>query len=185
MTTLAVVLAAGEGSRFTDETPKLLAQLHGRPLIAWAAGAALDAGLAEVVVVQGAVDLATAVPAGVQLIDNPRWREGQATSLAAAVAHAEQAGHDAIVVALGDQPGIEPAAWRAVASATAPIAVATYDGRPGHPVRLHRDVWPLLPATGDEGARALLRERPDLTSAVPCSGQPGDVDTVEDLERWS
>jgi nicotine blue oxidoreductase len=185
VTTLAVVLAAGEGSRFTDNSPKLLAPLRGRPLIAWATAAALEADLAGVVVVQGAVDLATAVPAGVELIDNPRWREGQATSLAAAVAHAEQAGHDAIVVALGDQPGIEAAAWRAVAAAMTPIAVATYAGQPGHPVRLHRDVWPLLPVAGDEGARALLRERPDLTSAVPCSGQPDDVDTVEDLERWS
>jgi molybdenum cofactor cytidylyltransferase/nicotine blue oxidoreductase len=46
-------------------------------------------------------------------------------------------------------------------------------------------MWPLLPSLGDEGARSLLWERNDLVVRVPCAGDPADVDTVEDLERWS
>lgn len=181
MTTLGVVLAAGAGSRFGG--PKLLADFRGRPLVAWAVDAALDAGLDEVAVVTGGQELP--LPEGVTELPNPRWAEGQATSLRVAVAHASAAGHDALLVGLGDSPLVGADAWRAVASAEGPVVTAEYDGERRPPVRLAREVWPLLPADGDEGARALMRARPDLVTAVPCAGNPVDVDTQGDLERWS
>lgn len=186
MTTAAVVLAAGGGSRFGGDGHKLLAPLRGRPLVAWAVEAAVVAGLDEVVVVTGAVPLDEVMPPGVTLVHNPHWAEGMATSVAVGVHVAEARGHDAVVVGLGDQPFVPAEAWQAVAAATgAAIAVATYEGRRGNPVRLAREVWALLPTDGDEGARALMRSRPDLVQAVPCHGEPADVDTVEDLTRWS
>ena len=185
MTTAAVVLAAGAGSRFAGPTHKLLAPFRGRPLVAWAIGSAVADGLDETVVVTGAVDPAGLLPAGATVVRNERWAEGQATSVRAAVAAAARSGHDAVVVGLGDQPLVLPSAWRAVAADDHPIAVATYAGRRANPVRLAAAVWPLLPATGDEGARAVMRREPGLVGEVACDGAGSDVDTMEDLRRWS
>jgi len=187
---LAVVLAAGGGSRFAGPGHKLLAERDGRSVVEHAVAAAREA-LGEVLVVTGAVHLPSAVTAmpGVRVVHNARWADGQATSLATAIELAKGDGTvddaiDAVVVGLGDQPDITPGSWRRVAASTAPIAIATYDGRRRNPVRLHRSIWRLLPTTGDEGARALTRLRADLVEEVPCSGSPGDIDTLEDLLRW-
>jgi molybdenum cofactor cytidylyltransferase len=183
---LAVVLAAGGGSRFAGPVHKLLAEREGRSVVEHAVAAARDA-IGKVLVVTGAVQLPSAVTAmpGVRMVHNPRWPDGQATSLATAIELAEvDDAIDAVVVGLGDQPDIKPESWRRVAASTAPIAIATYDGRRRNPVRLHRSIWRLLPTTGDEGARALTRLRADLVEEVPCSGSPGDIDTLEDLLRW-
>ena len=183
MTTLAAVLAAGDGSRFGG--PKLRVDLRGRPLVTWALDAALAAGLDETVVITGGEDLSDLVPVGVTVLDNPDWADGQATSVQVAVRHAEAGGHDAVVIGLGDSPMVPPAAWRAVAAVEAPLVTAEFAGDRRPPVRLAREVWPLLPTEGDEGARGLLRGRPDLVTAVPCAGDPRDVDTEGDLEQWS
>jgi CTP:molybdopterin cytidylyltransferase MocA len=180
MSTAAIVLAAGGGSRFTGEGHKLLCPFRGRPLVAWVLEAAdvLD----ELIVVVGAVELPA--PPGARIVRNDRWADGQGTSLAVGIAAA--GGHDAVVVGLGDQPLIPAHAWRLVAAATStPIAVATYGTRRRNPVRLAAEVWPLLPVDGDAGARAVLRDHPDLVTPVLCPGEPIDIDTQEDLIRWS
>lgn len=186
MTVAAVVLAAGGGSRFQGDAHKLLVELRGRPLVSWAVEAALGGGLDEVVVVTGAVDLTGVLAAGVTVLRNDRWSDGIGSSLGVAIAAAEGAGHDAVVVGLGDQPFITAEAWRVVGRSTAaPIVAATYDGKRRNPVRLAAEVWPLLDTTADEGARSLMRRRPDLVGEVACPGTPADVDTLEDLAQWS
>jgi molybdenum cofactor cytidylyltransferase len=176
-----VVLAAGGASRFTGATHKLLAPFRGRPLVQWAIDAASSAGLDDLVVVTGAV----AIETDAATVHNPLWADGMATSVQVAVDHARRAGHDAVVVGLGDQPLVPPEAWRAVAAAPSPLAVATFAGDRRPPVRIGSAVWPLLPVSGDEGARVLMRERPDLVTEVACDGQAADIDTTEDLARWS
>ena len=183
----AAVLAAGGSSRFGAE-PKQLASFRGRPLLTWSVEAAIDAAVFDIVfVVGGAVDLSEAMPAGALLLANPDWAEGQATSLATAVHAARVGGFDAVVVGLGDQPFVGPEAWVAVATATGPepIVAASYEGRRGNPVRLDSEVWDELPTSGDEGARRLMARRPELVGEVACPGNAADIDTQEELDRWS
>jgi molybdenum cofactor cytidylyltransferase len=181
--TAAVVLAAGAGTRFTGPTHKLDAELGGRPLVRHAIDAAVDAGIGPVIVVT-AGHVTTPLPPSVVVVTNESWHQGQMSSLRLGIATAAAGGAHSVVVGLGDQPFVPADAWRAVAAADAPIAVATYAGRRGHPVRLQESVWDLLPTGGDEGARSLMRLRPDLVIEVPCQGSPTDVDTLEDLRRW-
>lgn len=190
MSMAAVVLAAGSGSRFAASGgagPKQLATVRGVALVDHVLATVVSAGFDEVLLLSGSTDLADRAGPDVVVLHNPEWAAGIASSLHVALAHARRVGHDAVVVGLADQPGVSVDAWRAVAAVPidAPIAVATYAGRRGNPVRLAAPIWDLLPTGGDEGARALMRERPDLVREVPCTGEPWDVDTVEDLNRWS
>jgi CTP:molybdopterin cytidylyltransferase MocA len=191
MTTAAIVLAAGGGSRFREsggEGHKLLAPYLGRTVVEWSIEAAAAAQLDATYVVRGAVHLPVPPLAGdrVRFVRNDRWREGISTSLQAGVARARRDGHAAVVVGLGDQPLVLAEAWRLVARENrTPLAVATYQGVRGNPVRLSTLVWPLLPRVGDEGARVVMRRRPDLVTEVPCPGRSADIDTVDDLHEWS
>lgn len=179
---IAVLLAAGGGTRFHGGTHKLLAPLRGRLVYEWAVEHALAADH-DVWLVTGRATLAPI--AGVRFLPNLRWADGMATSLQRAVTEALELEIPAITVGLADQPFVTPTAWRAVTESTSPIAVATYQGLRGNPVKLAAEVWPLLPTEGDEGARSLLRLRPDLVHEVPCDGSSADIDTLEDLARWN
>lgn len=189
MTIAAAVLAAGEGSRFDGPTHKLLAPFRGRPLVQWAVEAADRAGFNQLFVIHGAVDLRETVAELVDdratLVDNPAWADGQATSLRAAIDAAKAAGHRAVVVGLGDQPLVPASAWRSVGAAAGPIVTATFDGDRRPPVKFESSVWDEVPIAGDEGARPLLKQRPELVSELPCTGNAVDIDTLEDLRRWS
>jgi molybdenum cofactor cytidylyltransferase len=191
VTVAAIVLAAGGGSRFTasgGDGHKLLAPFKGRTVVEWAIDNAAAAGLDAVYVVRGATDLPVPSLAAdsVRFVANDRWQDGMATSLRAGLTRARRDGHHAVVVGLGDQPLVLAESWQRVARAKAkPIGVATYNGTRGNPVRLSSLVWPLLPLTGDQGARVVMRRRPDLVMEVPCPGGAADIDTVDDLREWS
>jgi CTP:molybdopterin cytidylyltransferase MocA len=164
----AVVLAAGEASRFGSPKQALLLP-H---VLERVRASSVD----DVVVVLGAYALET--PA--RSVTCADWERGPGASLRCGLA---ALGDDveAAVVVLADGPQLNAAAvdrvveaWRAL---DADVVAASYGGDRGHPVVLGRPAWGRVP---DEGARALT---PQL---VPCDdlGRPGDVDTVEDLGRY-
>ena len=187
-----VLLAAGQGSRFGR--PKALVELDGQTLAERGVGLLRAGGADPVLIVTGAAQVELGADARVRTVYNAEWPTGMGSSLRAALrALAEpNVGPDvgAAVVALADQPlvGAE-AVSRLIAAyqAGAGVAVAAYDGRPRNPVLLAREHWPevIAMATGDQGARAFLRARPDLVTLVECgdTGRPDDIDTPADLEH--
>jgi CTP:molybdopterin cytidylyltransferase MocA len=121
---------------------------------------------------------------GVEVVANPEWDEGIASSLRT-VLHAltPRADVDAVCVGLADQPRVGAEAYRRVAGTSGELVIPTYQGQPGNPVKLARSLWPeALELHGDVGARALARDR---AVRIDCTGtgSAADVDTLEDLER--
>jgi CTP:molybdopterin cytidylyltransferase MocA len=183
----AIVLAAGTGSRFGGT--KQIAMLGDKRLVRHALDAALDAGIRDVVVVVGHDADAVAKTVGnlARVVDNPRFGEGQATSLSAGL-DALGDDVDAAVVLLADQPGITGAHVRALLEAARhrpePIVRLRFVDLPG-PALLRRSVWDDVRALeGDVGARELMERRPELVfDALVEESAPPDVDTPADLER--
>jgi CTP:molybdopterin cytidylyltransferase MocA len=112
-----------------------------------------------------------------------RWAEGQSASLACGLA--EVADAEAVVIVLGDQPGVSAAAVTRVLDARGNghdgAVRATYGGTPGHPVVLERHHIPeLRDVTGDVGARNVIMRG---LREVECGDLGGgdDVDTPDQL----
>ena len=179
-----VLLAAGGGSRFGGLHHKLLTAVAGKTVYEWALQSALAANIGPVAVVWGSVELPRhEASEAVTYLHNDEWATGMASSVQRALQWANERGLQSVVIGLGDQPCIPPSAWTAVAHSTSPLAVATYAGVRANPVKLHAEFFALVPKTGDEGARSLLRSHPELVAEVPCTGSGIDVDHVEDIER--
>ena len=93
---------------------------------------------------------------------------------------------DALVLLLGDQPGVRASAVRALLAGRgdAPLAVCRYaDGR-GHPFAFARAVFADLAGLhGDKAVWKLLDRRPGDVAEVDIPGPvPRDVDTWADYE---
>jgi molybdenum cofactor cytidylyltransferase len=186
----AIILAAGRGSRFAGSN-KLLAAFRGRPLVRWAAEAALASQARPVVVVVGhdaaAIDAALAgLP--VRVVANPRHADGLSASLRAGLA-ALPTGVEAALVLLADMPLLTAAHLdRLIAAFRAgdppPVCVPVHDGRRGNPVLWPARLFPsLMRIEGDVGGRALLASAagPVVEVAMPDPAVLIDIDDTEGL----
>ena len=172
---VGVLLAAGAGRRYGK--PKVLVE----GWLQTALGALRDGGCAEVALVLGAARVPT--PPDVTAVIAPDWDEGLSASVRAGLREAEvwtattpfsmSSTHRMWVRRWW--PGCSTARWHPAVG----LARAFFGDRPGHPVVIARRHWPAVLAriSGDQGAGAYLRSRPDVET-VDCadlaSGQ--DVD---------
>ena len=165
----AIVLAAGAASRFGAPKQRLLLG----DVLARLEEAPAD----EVVVVEGAYELAPPERGHTRLVRCADWERGIGASLRCGLAALED-DVEAAAVVLADGPDLAPQtvgrvidAWR---DGAGELLAASYGGVRGHPVLIARGAWSDIPDAG-------LREREPCL--VPCDdlGAPGDVDTPDDL----
>jgi CTP:molybdopterin cytidylyltransferase MocA len=175
-----LLLAAGSGHRLGS--PKAELVLGGQRLLDRAIAVLRAAGCTQIV----AVVRESQRLDGVTAVVNPDPDRGMGSSLRLGLAACT--GQVAVVL-LVDTPGIGADAVRRVldeVGSGARVAIASFGGRSVPPVAFARAVWDevALLAIGDQGARGFLRAHPDQVVAVDCPGDPSDIDTPADLDRW-
>jgi nicotine blue oxidoreductase len=163
--------------------PKAALVIDGERLIDRAIKNFHGAGIKDVFVVLGAWQ--GDVP-GAHIIINDQWEEGMGSSLRAGLRTLlENPKYLDVVISLVDLPGMTAAAIAAVGQSPSEIAMGTFHGKAGHPVKFARKHWPAIAesATGDIGARNFLKGRSDI-SHIELSAIAGgdDVDTPADLD---
>jgi molybdenum cofactor cytidylyltransferase len=181
-----LVLAAGGSSRLGR--PKQLLPYGGATLLDHAIATARACEFDQLLVAVGGnadkvrerVNLS-----GADVVVNPGYGAGCSSSIAVAMAALDERA-TALVLMLGDQPGVVPATVRVLLAARgdAPIAVCRYDDGRGHPFAFGHEAFGDLRALhGDKAVWRMLEERPGDVQEVPVAGPtPLDVDTWADYE---
>lgn len=184
----AVVLAAGRSTRFGS--PKVLARLRDIELVRHVIDRLVVAGVSEIVVTAGehAASIEAAASGSIaRIVPAPASTTGMSDSLIAGV-NALSEDCAAFLVALGDQPLIDPAligmlraAWEG--SNAAAVVPVFRGGVRGHPVLFDISMRRFLrELRGDQGARELLDAMAERVLFLQVDAEaPLDVDTPEDL----
>jgi|SRR5688500_12700246 len=189
-----LILGAGASQRFGE--PKQLLPFADTTLIGWVVRQAQRTlHLDEVIVVLGrsADEIRERVDFGdAKVVENLVFTEGCASSYRAGLA-AVDSHADAIMIILGDQPGITPEVIDSLAEdwrrSNAPIAICTYEGRngrrKGHPMIFARSLFDELEVLhGDKAAWKLVDANASAVLEVDLALPfPEDINTRADFER--
>lgn len=187
MTVTGVVLAAGESRRLG--TPKQLLPYRNTTLLGATLEVARGAGFDQLVVTLGRAAQAVrdAVPLdGADVVTADDSPTGCSASLRAALERVDPRAAG-IVLMLGDQPCLNPATVRRLATEgpTGPLMVCRYDDGIGHPFWLSRSLFgELRQLHGDKAVWKLVESGRHPVRELEVSGPvPLDVDTWDDYER--
>jgi len=189
----AVLLAAGASARMGRE--KLLMAIDGETIFEVTLGNHLDSSLGGVcAVVPGWIDgfkevtARAAHPRTVFVeVDGPcKMSTSLKTGWSWVRDNTESRG---IMISLADQPLVGPHTIDLLVetylASDKAFCVPTYRGRRGHPVIIGREFdCDIMKLKGDQGARDILAERPDLVLEVEVAGDGIllDLDRIEDFE---
>lgn len=190
--TAYLLLAAGSSSRF-EAGDKLMADLNGRPVLAWAADSvpADETSIRIAVVPRGNTPRAdTLDAAGWHVILNNDSTSGQASSLKCGLrALNDHPNVDQVIVLLGDMPFVPASHYDALreraeaASITAILSES--DGRLSPPALFKRDHFEaMMTLSGDRGAKALFKGLTCARDTIALAPDHAvDIDQVADLTR--
>jgi molybdenum cofactor cytidylyltransferase len=185
-----LILGAGASQRLGP--PKQLLPFRGTTMLGWVVKQTERAtGLDELIVVLGraADEIREQVDLGAaRVVENPVFTEGCSSSYKAGLA-ALNPKSQALMIILGDQPGILPEVidrmaeeWRRTESL---ISLCSYDGRKGHPMIFAKSMFEQLATLhGDKAAWKLVDANASLVQEVQFNLPfPDDINTAADFER--
>jgi molybdenum cofactor cytidylyltransferase len=187
----AVVLAAGRSQRMGQ--PKMLLPWGGTTVIGQVVLTLIQAGLDEIVVVTGGARHgveAALQGQPVRLVYNSRYEEDQmACSLKAGLVSLPPE-TDAAIVALGDQPQIQPGIVRQVLQAyhesRSSLVFPSYRMQRGHPWVVARSLWgELVDIEPPKNLRNFVQQNTDQIQYVIVQNDSilRDLDTPADYQR--
>ena len=187
----AIILAAGGSTRFGK--PKQLALFRGTSLVRLAVRAAGEAGCEPILAVVGAQAKEIETELGetaARLIENPAWKEGLGASIRAGIAQLSEEEIDAVVLLACDQPLVTAAVIESLrdlaTSSGKSIVASSYSGTIGIPALFRRSCFADLQMLKDDrGAKNLITSQPDNIAALEFPEGAIDIDTPEDLARFS
>lgn len=188
MQTIALIMAAGQSSRF--QGIKQLAKIDGEPMLNRTLKHWCQVEQLDVVVCLGAnaERIAPEISFDVPAIQIDNWHEGLGHNIAAAVNRLNQP-YARIVIGLADQVGIDSTyiARMLDVSTQFPdhIIATTYAGKMGvpalFPARFQHDLKHLY---GDNGARSVLLSNQNWVKTLTNERAVFDIDTPADLAKW-
>jgi molybdenum cofactor cytidylyltransferase len=181
-----LVLAAGASSRLGQ--PKQLLPYRGTTLLDATLNVARECGFDQLLATIGgaAQEVRDTIDfTGVEVIENVAYTTGCSSSISAAISAVDPR-TTGLVLMLGDQPGVSPAAVRRLVTeaAESPLGGCHYSDGRGHPFWFHRDVFAdLLTLHGDKAVWKLLESGRYPVADVEIDGLvPLDVDTWNDYK---
>ena len=185
MTTAAVLLAAGSGSRMGLK-PKSLLELNGEPLIRRSARQLLDAGVTQLVVVLGhyAADIEAPLDGlPVHKVYNPDPDQGLVSSQRLGL-QALSDNTDTVIMSLADQPLVTTQDIQTLLHAFAPstqdMLFPFVNGQPGNPVLLSaRARLEILAGESQFGCKEWRQSHAAQTLKLPTE----NLHFVTDLDR--
>ena len=192
---MGVILAAGNSTRMGKDN-KLLRNIGDAPLIRNLAIEILKSDLDSCSIVLGyqSDKVADVIKdLNVNLILNPLWKEGQASSLRAAINTLDSTYSDLLIM-LGDLPGIKSSHINSIIeehlltdNRKSKITIPSFKGQKGNPVIWGRSFFhDLSNLEGDVGGRTLFSEHPAAINILEMNDPwvVKDADTPEDFENF-
>ena len=192
---MGVILAAGNSTRMGKDY-KLLRNIGDAPLIRNTAIEMLKSDLDSCSIVLGyqSDKVADVIKdLNVNLILNPLWKEGQASSLRAAINTLDSTYSDLLIM-LGDLPGIKSIHINSIIeehlltdNRKSKITIPSFKGQKGNPVIWGRSfIDDLSNLEGDVGGRTLFSEHPAAINILEMDDPwvVKDIDTPEDFENF-
>ncbi len=192
MNIATIILAAGSSSRLGE--PKQLLTNNGKTLVRQITETALSLQAGPVIVVLGANQAriqAELANLPVQVVQNPDWQEGMASSLRAGLNSLPTTLIDSFLVLLTDQPFVTSTLLQELIDTrqktdrgivACQYGEADFLGVPALFAIGYRAAFMNL--SGDVGARKLIKYYADDCVAVPFPLATVDLDTKQDVENW-